>query len=392
MAFVKMFRAADLSGMAPIARVTVALLLVVAFAGCGGPNYAGGFSGQRGYDGNGDYGYDLAASRAEAQGYRVRAARSYPAPGTPDDPWAPYIRRAASRYAVPERWIREVMRQESGGRQQSANGTLTISSAGAMGLMQVMPSTYDILRQRYGLGDDPYEPQDNILAGTAYIREMYDRFGSPGFLAAYNAGPLRLDAYLAGTSDLPDETVHYVASVAPRLGSEIATSGSYRVGAGSPSGSAPDVDPADRAFDGGGLVTADAPTGWSEANVGQDTGPSGFTLAAAAADAAPAQTVSAPAVQMATLKPRALPGLLPSGWAVQVGAFPDPAISQAAIITALRHARRQLAGGQPMITTIQHPATLYRARLVGLSSDNAVTACSVLQKDGLGCFVVPPGS
>jgi hypothetical protein len=390
MAFVMMFRAADPSGMTPIVRFTVALLLVVTCAGCSGPNYAGGFSGRRGYDGNGDYGYDLAASRAEAQGYRVRAARSYPAPGTPEDPWAPYIQRAAARYAVPERWIREVMRQESGGRQQAANGTLTISSAGAMGLMQVMPSTYDILRQRYGLGDDPYEPQDNILAGTAYIREMYDRYGSPGFLAAYNAGPLRLDAYLAGTSELPDETVHYVANVAPRLGSELATSGPYRVGADGPSGSSPDVDPADRAFDGGGLVTADLPTGWSEANVSQDTGPSGLTLAAAAA--APAQTVFAPAVQMATLKPRALPGALPSGWAVQVGAFPNPAVSQAAITTALRHARQQLAAGQPMITTIQHPATLYRARLIGLSSDNAVTACSVLQKDGLGCFVVPPGS
>ena len=265
--------------VAPPFRLAGALLLAVACAGCGGANYAGGYNGQRGYDGNGDYGYDLAASREEARGYRMRAARSYPVPGTPDDPWGPYIHQAASRYAVPERWIREVMRQESGGRQQSASGTLTISSAGAMGLMQVMPSTYDILRQRYGLGDDPYEPQDNILAGTAYIREMYDRYGSPGFLAAYNAGPYRLDAYLAGTSALPDETVNYLASVAPRLGNEVATSGPLAVAAAA-DGTQPGAEPADRAFDGGGLVTADAPTGLLTGSDVQDTPPAGVTLAA----------------------------------------------------------------------------------------------------------------
>ena len=52
-----------------------------------------------------------------------------------------------------------------------------------MGLMQVMPRTYDMLRQRYRLASDPYEPHDNILAGAAYLREMYDRFGSPAFVA-----------------------------------------------------------------------------------------------------------------------------------------------------------------------------------------------------------------
>ena len=75
------------------------------------------------------------------------------------------------------------MRQESGGQED------VISWAGAMGLMQVMPATYDDLRGRYNLGDDPFDPHNNLLAGTAYLREMYDRFGAPGFLAAYNARP-----------------------------------------------------------------------------------------------------------------------------------------------------------------------------------------------------------
>ncbi|MBV1798712.1 transglycosylase SLT domain-containing protein [Siccirubricoccus sp. G192] len=171
-------------------------MLVLLSACSGRPGgYGTGWDGRRGYDGNGDYGYDLAASRAAAATYRAHAARSYPAPGRPEDPWRPYISEAAARHAVPERWIREVMRQESGGRLFAADGSLITSRAGAMGLMQVMPRTYDTLRRRHGLGDDPYEPRDNILAGAAYIREMYDRFGAPHFLAAYNAGPERVEAY-----------------------------------------------------------------------------------------------------------------------------------------------------------------------------------------------------
>ena len=67
-----------------------------------------------------------------------------------------------------------------------------------MGLMQIMPDTWTELRTRHRLGRDPYDPRDNILAGAAYLREMHDRYGSPGFLAAYNAGPGRYEDYLAG--------------------------------------------------------------------------------------------------------------------------------------------------------------------------------------------------
>jgi hypothetical protein len=41
-------------------------------------------------------------------------SRYYPPPGTPDDPWGPYIREASAKYGVPDQWIRAVMRQESG--------------------------------------------------------------------------------------------------------------------------------------------------------------------------------------------------------------------------------------------------------------------------------------
>ena len=70
----------------------------------------------------------------------------------------------------------------------------------------------------YGLGADPFHPRDNILAGTAYLREMYDRFGARGFLAAYNAGPARYQQHLLDGRPLPLETRAYVAKLTPAVG------------------------------------------------------------------------------------------------------------------------------------------------------------------------------
>jgi hypothetical protein len=87
--------------------------------------------------------------------------------------------------------------------------------------MQIMPETWTELRARFGLGADPYDPHDNILAGSAYLRELHDRYGTPGFLAAYNAGPRRYDQHLATGRPLPDETQAYVAAVMPMIGVEL---------------------------------------------------------------------------------------------------------------------------------------------------------------------------
>jgi len=157
----------------------------------------------------------LSASDQAAR-YLQSARGRYVIPGSAGDPWGPYIHEASSRYDIPETWIRALMRQESGGNLYR-NGQLIMSSAGAMGLMQVMPGTYAELRTRHSLGPDPFEPHDNIMAGVAYMREMYDMYGSPGFLAAYNAGPNRLDDYLANQRGLPDETRRYVAAIGPSL-------------------------------------------------------------------------------------------------------------------------------------------------------------------------------
>ena len=130
--------------------------------------------------------------------------------------WQPDIAAAAHRFDIPEAWIAAVMRAESDG-QATVDGEPIRSAAGAMGLMQVMPQTYAALRARYGLGADPYAPRDNILAGAAYLREMLDRFGVPWFLAAYNAGPTRLEAFLRTGRALPAETERYLAALAPRI-------------------------------------------------------------------------------------------------------------------------------------------------------------------------------
>ncbi len=160
---------------------------------------------------------------------------SYPEPGPPEDPWRPYIQQASDRFSVPQAWIRAVMHQESGGHEYR-NGEPITSGAGAMGLMQLMPATYADLQGQYDLGSDPFEPHDNIMAGTAYISQMYRKYGAPAFLAAYNAGPQRLDDYLSQGRPLPNETVDYVAAIAPHLGTEIAMSGplaAYASGGGS---------------------------------------------------------------------------------------------------------------------------------------------------------------
>jgi hypothetical protein len=141
--------------------------------------------------------------------------RSAPMAATnPVNPYAGYIAEASRRFGIPERWIRAVIRVESSGQVKA------VSPKGAIGLMQIMPDTWTGLRLRYRLGRNPRDPHDNILAGAAYLREMHDRYGVAGFLAAYNAGPGRYAEYLATGRPLPAETRAYVAALAPLIGGD----------------------------------------------------------------------------------------------------------------------------------------------------------------------------
>jgi soluble lytic murein transglycosylase-like protein len=126
--------------------------------------------------------------------------------------WRAEIAEASARFGIPVAWIERVMRAESGGRTMLGGRPIT-SRAGALGLMQLMPATWAAMRAAHGLGSDPHAPRDNILAGTAYLRAMYDRFGYPGLFAAYNAGPGRYAAHLASGRALPAETRRYLAAV-----------------------------------------------------------------------------------------------------------------------------------------------------------------------------------
>src|SRR6266851_181525 len=85
-------------------------------------------------------------------------------------------------------------------------------------MVTINPDTWAGLRLRYRLGRNPHDPHDNILAGAAYLREMHDRYGAAGFLAAYNAGPGRYMEYVAAGRPLPAETRAYVAALAALIG------------------------------------------------------------------------------------------------------------------------------------------------------------------------------
>jgi soluble lytic murein transglycosylase-like protein len=354
---------------------------------------------------------------SEARNYRSQARGNYPPPGPAHDPWGPYIAEAAKRFDIPERWIREVMRQESGGRLFTSSGDLVTSGAGAMGLMQVMPGTYDELRERHeGLGDDPYEPRSNILAGAAYIREMYDMYGSPAFLAAYNAGPRRLDDYLVGGRGLPLETRRYVAKV----GAQIA--GTY------PENRSPaeqyamnnipvNVPEGPRRGRGTG---ADQPTQFALASPEPPRGNTGGTRGpvqvaqleepAPAPRAVPPVHVASAAIPptppMAPAPSRGGFQLIPSAhaapiarpaaggggnWAIQVGAFSNAQLARAAVGSAHRHAADAAANARQQVSQVkQGRNTLYRARLVGLSHEAATQACARLQRNRSNCVVLSP--
>ena len=347
-------------------RSAAVLLAVLAAAGCArtGRYAATPYDGAVPYDG-----YDPAAHASSSRSSRA-PSRYYPPPGPSSDPWAPYIREASIRYGVPEKWVRAVMHQESGGHEQA------VSPVGAMGLMQVMPATYDGLRQRHRLGDDAFDPHNNILAGTAYIREMYDRYGSPGFLAAYNAGPDRLDQYLSGASPLPDETVNYLASIAPNLGTDVPVSG-------------PLATYANTAH----TVVAAVPTTASFASGCDVNAAYDPDRPCAPLEQAATAPTAAPIRQVSLLgAPASLGAAATGGWGVQVGAFRSQGLAR-----AVAEGARDEAPDLLRAATVALPPTspfggtaLYRARLLNLSANTAQSACARLNQRQLPCVVVRP--
>jgi cell division septation protein DedD len=340
----------------------------------------------------------------EAARYAARARGNYVPPGPPEDPWGPYIRKASARFDVPELWIRSVMRVESGGKEY-LNGGLIMSGAGAMGLMQVMPDTYVELRDRYTLGDDPFDPHDNIFAGAAYLREMYDIYGSPGFLAAYNAGPRRLDDYLSNNRPLPDETRHYVAMIGPNIVGVYPTNRSpaedYAMNA------LPiDIPPGQRygravqlasTRGGGGHVPVRHAVEMAQATepVRPAAQPLPQQYALATPPEPPQQHGRFRLISQAVAAevPMHHGGAAGGSWAIQVGAYSNENLARAAVGTAREHASTELAVAHSFVAGVhQGHALLYRARLTGLSRDAAVQACERLSHSRTSCMVLSPES
>ncbi|MCC7426609.1 MAG: transglycosylase SLT domain-containing protein [Alphaproteobacteria bacterium] len=365
-----------------------------------------------------------------AADYAWRAQTNYTPPGPSHDPWGPYIAEASARFDVPEQWIREVVRQESGGRTHM-NGRPITSSAGAMGLMQLMPGTWAELRAMHSLGDDPYHPRDNILAGTAYIREMYERYGSPAFLAAYNAGPRRLEEYLGGSRGLPDETRNYVARIAPairghapqnRAAAEVYAAGwipdqvprgPRRVGYASVR---PPMPPravaASRPVQIAAVPAANAvPSYGRSVQVAALPAPPvaprpAYQMAEARAAAPPAVAASRgsgwsliPPAHAATL-PRLPPGPpaatravapAPGPWAIQVGAFANEMQARSMVGTARGLASDLLRPARPAVVGALTPrGSVYRARFMNLSRDAAEAACARLAASQIACIALSP--
>ena len=122
-----------------------------------------------------------------------------------------FIVDAARTAGLPEPWIAAVMRAESGGDPNA------VSSAGARGCMQIMPSTWHDLQGRGVAGPDPFDARANMTAGAIYLRTMHDRYGWPDALAAYHAGAGRFEDYLTSGRRLPTATLVYVHRISSWL-------------------------------------------------------------------------------------------------------------------------------------------------------------------------------
>jgi hypothetical protein len=249
------------------------------------------------------------------------------------------------------------------------------------------------------------------MAGVAYMREMYELYGSPGFLAAYNAGPSRLDDYLANVRPLPDETRHYVAMIGPNLRGIFPNSRS--AADETAMNTLPINIPAGRRYGrpvmlagarpvGGGRVPRRAPVevaqlaepqrhGWSGQQVALVLPPvappappaggsrGGFRLIASANAADAASARRGPAA--------------PGQWAIQIGAFGNQDQAHKALLMVQSHAQVELVVAHPFVASVHQGRTvLWRARMTGMSRETAIQACEKISHGRSTCIVLSPDS
>lgn len=377
----------------------------------------------------------------QAAKYAAHSPGDYTPPGPANDPWGPYIEQASTRFDVPTQWIRQVMRVESGGHEY-LGGHLTVSYAGAMGLMQLEPETYREMAARYGLGPDPFNPYDNIMAGAAYIHEMYQIYGSPGFLAAYDAGPGRLDNYLDYKQALPDQTRQYVAMIAPNIAGVYPASQAAAVDVAMnalPSHIRPGLRPGydDATTESLNATQLAANTPLPAPVVRRGAAPRIETAAIAIPPRpVPRRVPPAAPIEVAALTPppmierprfvpaitRSMPpvhrdtgfSLIPvaeaaappprppietatlgtgTRWGIQVGAYDTSAHAKAALGIAELSAVSSLITGRAVVQSIATAhGRFFRARFVDLPHQQAISACQRLNRGPTGCEVLSPAA
>ena len=132
-----------------------------------------------------------------------------------------FVEEYAKEYRVPEKYVYAVIKCESD------FDSAVVSSSGAIGLMQIMPSTFDYLAKKLGNEYESgmlYDPKTNIRHGTYYLSILYDRFGVwETAFAAYNCGPSRVQGWIdegkvaedGRLTEIPiGQTARYVEKVA----------------------------------------------------------------------------------------------------------------------------------------------------------------------------------
>lgn len=342
---------------------------------------------------------------------------TYRAPGAALNPWGPYIQEASTRFSIPQSWIRAIMQQESGGHQYM-HGRPIRSIHGAVGLMQIKPDTYRELARRYHLGSDPYNPHDNIMAGSGYIRELYDRFGSPGFVTAYNCGPQCAENHRSRGTSLPSYARTYLASVSPHLNDPVpaTTTTTEMAYATAPSAAIPQQVAVPASPPAYRVVAASAPATVAVASAapaspaGTATAPpladddlappapyassdGDIAVSSAAGTEAAGQALTTPAVTPATYTAPAATTVWQQDTGgnamIQIGAFS----TQERALQAATLARQSSGGLASAVNRIELiPTTngrqIWRTRLAGLSATQTGPICSQLRQQGLSCILV----
>lgn len=125
--------------------------------------------------------------------------------------WVPVLNSVESQYGIPADLLARVAYQESHFRPEIIDGT-TPSSAGALGLMQLLPKYFTSVQVQ-----TPFTSADTgaqIIEAADLLVKLYNHYNDWGLaLAGYNDGQTNIDAYVSGARQLPTETANYVAQI-----------------------------------------------------------------------------------------------------------------------------------------------------------------------------------